>query len=217
MTDYQKPVGILGGTFDPIHHGHLRLAIECYERLDLGEVRFIPLNSPPHRNKPFASPEQRLAMLKLAIKNIHGLVIDEWELQRQEISYTIDTVKFAREKSGNTPICLLVGTDAFNTLHTWHDWKSLLDYVHIVIAERRGNQDRQQIPELIQLLANHKTDHADILKKEPAGKIFEIEIPLLDISATQIREILKIKGNPEFLLPGEVIRYIHNNNIYQTG
>ena len=215
MTDLPKPIGILGGTFDPVHHGHLRMAIECYERLGLAEVRFIPLHTPPHRQKPYASPAQRLAMLDLAIKDRNGFTIDECELQSEEISYTIDTVKSIREKETSTPLCLLMGADAFNTLPTWKDWESLPDYVHIVIAERAGQQPRTLNPELTRLLANHRTDRANDLNKQPAGKIFEVVMPILDISATQIRETFYNKGNPSFLLPDSVINYIHAHNIYQ--
>ncbi|MGH8120697.1 MAG: nicotinate (nicotinamide) nucleotide adenylyltransferase, partial [Gammaproteobacteria bacterium] len=133
-----KPIGILGGTFDPVHHGHLRLAIECCERLALAEVRLVPLRVPPHRKPPRASPEHRLAMLKLAAENKNNLIVDDSELRRKTISYTIDTVSTLRKSSGRTPLCLLLGTDAFNMLHTWHRWQALLDYVHVVIAERPG-------------------------------------------------------------------------------
>lgn len=210
-----RPIGILGGTFDPVHHGHLRMAIECYEQLGLEEVRFIPLKTPPHRQKPVANPELRLAMLNLAINNIRGLTIDKCELQREDVSYTIDTVKLIRAQIEDTPLCLLLGTDAFRWLYTWKNWESLLDFVHIVVAERLGQQPGTLNPELTQLLANHKTDQVDDLKNRPAGKIFEIRIPSLDISATRIREIFKNNENPAFLLPDEVINYIYTNNIYQ--
>lgn len=192
------------------------MAIECYEQLGLDEVRFIPLYSPPHRQQPFATAKQRLTMLELAIKNINGFVIDECELQRQEISYTIDTVKFIREKTGNTSLCLLLGTDAFNTLNTWRDWQSLLDFVHIIIAERPDTRKQTQNPELIRYLEEYKTNQIDTLNKQSAGKIIKIEIPILDISATRIRDIFRNRGNPAYLLPDNVINYIYSNNIYQT-
>ena len=212
-----RPIGILGGTFDPVHNGHLRMALECYERLDLGEVRLIPLHTPPHRYLPVATPEQRLAMLKLAISNRQGLTVDDCELRRKNISYTIDTLKLVRQQVNNTPICLLVGTDAFKTLNTWHNWQDLLKETHIVIAERPGSTIKPESTDLTVLLAQHSTSDMSLLHKLPSGRIYEITMPLLDISATQIRDIFRSKHNPDFLLPGEVIDFIYTNNIYQTG
>lgn len=212
-----KPIGILGGTFDPIHHGHLRMAMECYERLALSEMRFIPLHTPPHRQQPFTSPEHRLAMLELAINNIEVLKIDQCELRRRKVSYTIDTVKLIRAKEGETPLCLLMGSDAFNTLPGWRDWQSLLDYVHIVIAERYGSREQPLDPALARLMDKYQTDNAENLNRQSAGKIFELHMPILDISATQIRDIFRRKNSPAFLLPDKVIDYIYSHNIYQTG
>lgn len=212
-----KPIGILGGTFDPVHHGHLRLAIECHERIDLQEVRLIPLYSPPHRQQTVATPEQRLAMLEIALRDLHGLVIDDCELRRNEVSYTIDTVSKLRQTTGNTPLCLLMGTDAFCALHTWRRWQELLDFVHIVIAQRPGIRIEPEAAELTGMLDKHGTDDISALHKSPAGKIFGIHMPLLDISATQLRNIFSEKRSPAFLLPDGVIDYINTNHIYQTG
>lgn len=212
-----RPVGILGGTFDPVHHGHLRLAIECYERIGLQEVRLIPLYSPPHRQQPAATPEQRLAMLEIALRDLHGLVIDDRELRRNDVSYTIDTVSDLRKTVGATPLCLLMGTDAFNTLHTWHRWQELLEYTHIVLVQRHSNQYKPVTAELIALLKKYRTNEIADLHETPSGRIFEIHVPLLDISATQIRVAFREKRNTAFLLPHGVIDYINSNHIYQTG
>ena len=212
-----KPIGILGGTFDPVHHGHLRMAIECRERIDLEEVRLIPLHAPPHRQHPVALPEQRLAMLEIALRDLHGLIVDDCELRRNTVSYTIDTVSSLRQTAGTTPVCLLMGTDAFYTLHTWRRWQELLDFVHIVIAQRPGNRIKPEAAELSRILDKHSTSDISVLHKTPAGRIFEIHMPLLDISATQIRDIFSEKRNPSFLLPEGVIDYINSNHIYQTG
>lgn len=212
-----KPIGILGGTFDPVHHGHLRMALECYERLDLREVRLIPLHTPPHRHLPVASPEQRLAMLEIATSNLRGLTVDDCELRRKNISYTIDTLKLIRQQVGNTPLCLLIGTDAFKTLDTWHHWQALLEQTHIVIAERPGSPVKPESSELAELLKQHGTGDMSQLHELPSGRIYEVIMPLLDISATRIRDIFHAKRNPAFLLPDEVIDFIYTNNIYQTG
>lgn len=210
-----KPVGILGGTFDPVHHGHLRLAIECLEQLDLREVRLVPLHTPPHRQSPHAGPEQRLAMLRLATETIGGINIDESELRREDVSYTVKTVSSLREKLGDTPACLVMGADAFGTLHTWRDWKSLLDYVHIVIAARSfGPTD---LDDELQALAEERTvsDYGS-LHESPAGNIYKLAVPLLDISATQIRRILANGRDESCLLPVPVREYIHTHKLYDS-
>lgn len=209
-----KPIGILGGTFDPVHNGHLRLAIECYERLALAEVRLIPLHAPPHRRPPHAPPADRLAMLNLAVGRMDRLKVDDCELKRQSVSYTIDTVTALRQELGATPICLLTGMDAFNALPTWHRWQSLLDFVHIVVADRPG---AAQVPEhtgLRVLLKTHAVTDAALLHTLPGGKIFRLQIPWLDISATRIRDLLRMQHEPAFLLPDAVISYIHDHHLY---
>ncbi|MEE9551742.1 MAG: nicotinate-nucleotide adenylyltransferase [Gammaproteobacteria bacterium] len=209
-----KPIGILGGTFDPIHNGHLRLAIESYEQLDLEEVRLIPLNIPPHRNTPHASPEQRLEMMEIALHKLSGLVIDDCELHREGPSYTIDTVSVARDKVGDTPICLLMGMDAFNTISSWHRWEELLDQVHIVIADRPAD-DIAKDPNITVFLNRHHVDDISKLHKAPAGNIFKIDIPMLDISASKIKNIISSDKDASYLLPGNVLDFIKTNNLYQ--
>jgi nicotinate (nicotinamide) nucleotide adenylyltransferase len=209
-----KPIGILGGTFDPVHNGHLRMAIECLERLDLTEVHMIPLYAPPHRPAPHASPEDRLAMLSLAAGKVSGLVVDGSELYRKGVSYTIDTVIAMRERIGNTPVCLLIGTDAFNTLHTWRRWRELLDHVHIVVADRPGAHLITEDKTLNNILDQYLISSAGILHTSPAGKFFHLQIPWLDISATRIRDMIRAGKNPAFLLPGAVIHYIHDHQLY---
>jgi nicotinate-nucleotide adenylyltransferase len=208
-----RPIGILGGTFDPVHFGHLRLAIECYEKLDLQEVRLIPLHTPPHRNLTVATPGQRLDMLRIAVEGIAGLKVDDCELQRGNVSYTIDTVSTIRKNSGTVPLCLLMGADALNTLHTWRRWQELLDYVHFVIAGRTGNS-KPENGETETILRKHAAKTISELSRQPCGKTFGLTIPLLDISATQIRATLLEGRNPAGLLPEPVIHYIHKNKIY---
>ena len=209
-----KPIGILGGTFDPVHNGHMRMAIECLERLALAEVRLVPLYAPPHRQPPRTAPEHRLAMLKIAAGSSDNLKVDDCELQRKSISYTIDTVSILRKQKKNTPICLLMGSDAFNTLHTWHRWESLLDYVHLVITERPGAASAPEHAGIRTLLDQHAVDDATILHTKRNGKIFRLQIPWLDISASRIRDMLRMHHNPAYLLPDGVIDYIHAHHLY---
>jgi len=209
-----KPIGILGGTFDPVHFGHLRMAIECLERLALAEVRLIPLYALPHRQPPRTAPKHRLAMLKIAVGTVDNLKVDDCELRRKSISYTIDTISTLREKNKTMPVCLLMGTDAFNTLHTWHRWQSLLDYVHLVIAERPGVTPIPEHAGISALLDKHAVDDATVLHTTRNGKIFRLQIPWLDISATRIRDMLRMHHNPAYLLPDGVIDYIHAHHLY---
>ena len=130
-----QPVGILGGTFDPVHNGHLHLATTFLETLNMAELCFVPLNTPPHRTPPLASAEQRLEMLELAVENQAGLKIDDCEIRRGGISYSIDTLKHLRKILNETPICLLMGIENFNTLNHWHQWQSLLDYAKILFTK----------------------------------------------------------------------------------
>ena len=209
-----KPIGILGGTFDPVHHGHLRLAIECYERLALAEVRLIPLYTPPHRRPPQTTPEHRLAMLRIAMGDSDKLKVDDSEIQRQGTSYTIDTVSALRARLGNVPLTLLLGADAFNRLHTWHRWEALLDHVHIVIAERPGVSAHPDDTSIMGLLDVHGVTDAALLHTISHGKIFRLQIPWLDISATRIRDLLRLHHDPSGLLPAAVIDYIHAHQLY---
>jgi len=208
-------LGVLGGTFDPIHNGHLRLAIEFYERLDLTELRLIPLHAPPHRDPPLADPEQRLAMLQMAIENITGLIVDDCELQRESTSYTIETVSLVKEKIGDTPLCLLLGNDAFAKINTWHRWEELLDNVHIAIADRPGNHTKEYDQELAELIKTHLTGDISELQQSSAGKIYRITMPMLDISATQIRSLISNNQDAHGLLPEKVLDFIHSNKLYK--
>lgn len=207
-------IGILGGTFDPVHNGHIRLAIEFYEHLGLSELRLIPLRIPPHREPPLAEPEQRLAMLQLAVKNISGLVVDDCEIRKETTSYTIDTVCFIKKNIGDLPVCLLMGFDAFSKIHTWYRWEELLEYVHIAIADRPGNDIKEYTRELAELIKTHLTGNVADLKNSPSGKIYRLTMPMLDISATQIRKIISNNQSARGLLPGDVIEYINMNNLY---
>lgn len=209
-----KPIGILGGTFDPVHFGHLRLAIEVCQQLLLQEVRLIPVCSPPHRGPPLATPEQRLQMLQLAVENTPGLTVDNSELQRGGTSYTIDTLKLLREKYDDHSLCLITGMDAFRKLHTWRNWSDLLNYVNIVLVDRPGNGPEFE-EKVIQdfYRAYHEEDYS-IFCGNNAGSIFKINIPMLDISSTQIRKLIGEGKSVKYLLPDHVITYIEKELLY---
>ncbi len=210
-----QPVGILGGTFDPVHNGHLHLATTFLETLNMAELRFVPLNTPPHRIPPLASAEQRLKMLKLAVENQADLKVDDCEIQRGGISYTIDTLKHLRKTLNETPVCLLMGMENFKTLNRWHQWQSLLDYAHIVIASRPGSDNKLTDGEMKNLMDDPITQSVVVLHQQPAGLILQLDIPMLDISSTQIRNNFQDNLNSNSLLPNKVLDFIQTHHLYK--
>ncbi|HEY0720998.1 MAG TPA: nicotinate-nucleotide adenylyltransferase [Gammaproteobacteria bacterium] len=210
------PLGIFGGTFDPIHYGHLRPALELREQLALGEVRFIPAAIPPHRGEPGASPQQRLAMLHLALDGIEGMSIDERELRREGPSYMVDTLRSLRDEVGARPLVLLLGFDAFLGLAAWHEWHSIIALAHLAIATRPGweRAQLQQQPELAQLWHERGSDDVTPLQQTPAGHMVMVEVTPLAISATAIRTQLRQGRTARFLLPDGVLDYIERNRLY---
>ena len=208
-----KPVAIFGGTFNPVHHGHLRAAIEIKEALDLAAVHMIPLFAPPHRDPPSVSADLRLAMLEAATQDEDGLIADDREISRGGISYTVETLRELREEVGSTPLCMIVGTDAFAHLHTWRDWEELIELAHIVMVHRPGSDLPKDVP-ANELLQKVETDKIKDLHESPAGSFMSISIPMLEISSTQIRSILHNGQNPKYLLPESVLKIITEQNLY---
>jgi nicotinate-nucleotide adenylyltransferase len=215
MTVETKPIAILGGTFDPIHNGHLRPVLELLEDLDLAEVRFIPASQPPHRNQPLANQEQRLAMLRLAIAEQPGFVLDERELSREGPSYMVDTLHALRSEMGDRPLCLVLGMDAFEGLPKWHRWREIPDLVHLLIIHRPGG-GLSLSEVLVELLGERKLHHAGALRERPAGGILFHPVTQLDISASRIREILAQRRSPRYLLPEQVWSYIGEQGLYRS-
>ena len=209
-----QPVGILGGTFDPVHNGHLHLATTFLEQLKLVKILFVPLNNPPHRSAPLASPEQRLEMLKFAVESHLHLKIDDCELQRGGVSYTIDTLRRIRKIIDETPLCLIMGMENFKTLNSWHQWQSLLDYAHIVIANRPGDNEIND-DEIKIFMDNFITKSVTNLHDQAAGYIIRLDIPMLDISSTQIRNNFQSGRETESLLPDKVLDFIHTHHLYK--
>jgi len=213
-----RPIGILGGAFDPVHNGHLHLATTFLKELDLAELRFIPVNNPAHRSTPLASSEQRLEMLKLAVENQAYFKVDDCELQRDEVSYTINTLKLIRKNIGDTPLCMLVGLENFKTLNSWHQWRSLLDYTHIVIANRPGSDTNKNKmdDEMQEFMNNFITTSIKDLHRQSAGCIMKLDIPMLDISSTQIRNNFQTSLKSESLLPDKVLDFIQIHHLYNN-
>jgi nicotinate-nucleotide adenylyltransferase len=215
-------VGLLGGTFNPIHYGHLRMAQELANGLGMDEVKFIPSANPPHKDSISVSAEHRAAMVELAIADNPLFTIDKRELEREGASYTIDTlISLRKELGNNTALCLMMGSDAFVKLNTWHRWQELLDYAHIILVQRPNplsNQGKPQDPlpdEMQTLLRDHYAEDVSTLHEESSGLINMQAISAQEISATQIRESLKHGVSVKYLLPEEVVDYIYQKKLYQ--
>lgn len=210
------PIGILGGTFDPIHNGHLRLAIEALEQCRLGEVHFIPGGTPPHRGAPKASATDRLHMVQLAVHNNPAFLADQRETYRTDACYTVDTLTELRTEFGaHQSLCLLLGSDAFAQLHTWHRWRELFELAHIVVMQRPGqplgNTLAKADPALLHEYTARLAPSSKVLHESPAGHIVVLNIPALEISATDIRQRCVEGKNIHSLVPDAVAHFIHNH------
>ena len=200
-------IGILGGTFDPVHYGHLRTALEVKQALGLAEVRFIPLHHPPHREPPEGSPQQRLAMVQAATAGEPGFLVDERELRRDGHSYTVDTLLSLRRELGDLPLCLLMGSDAFGDFPDWHQPERILELAHLLIMQRPGEQPPEHYAEQV-------VGSADPMRSGPGGLILFQAVTQLEISATAIRNMLHLGQSPRYLLPDPVLRIIRQQGLY---
>jgi nicotinate-nucleotide adenylyltransferase len=213
-----EPLGVLGGTFDPIHYGHLRLAEQVGEQLELAQVYLVPASVPPHRSAPNVTAAHRLEMVRLAIAGNPRLRLDDRECRRQGASYTVDTLAELRVEFGAArPICLLMGLDAYVALDTWSRWRQLFELAHVVVAHRPGFEPAAgtMAGDLARETASRRTENPGELRVEPAGKLFATDITPLDISATAIRAALRDGRSVRYLLPDTVLDYIARNRLYK--
>jgi nicotinate-nucleotide adenylyltransferase len=209
-------VGVFGGTFDPVHYAHLRLAEEARERLSLGRVRWVPSGLPGHRDAPVATAAQRLAMLRLALADDPGSQIDTAELDAPAPTYTINTLLRLRAELGPAaPLALIMGSDQFVTLHTWREWERLFGLAHLAVAERPGHGI--DAAHLVPALAAHwAARRAAALPAGASGGIVAFPMTALDISATDIRAAVAARRSARHLLPDNVLAYIHSQRLYRT-
>jgi len=207
-------IGILGGTFDPVHFGHLRAASEVRERLELSELRLMPAGNPPHRSVTHASAQHRMAMLRLALEGHPDLLEDDREVRRAGYSYMVDTLEEIRREEGSKALLLIIGQDAANVLDTWHDWQQLFRLTHIVIMRRPDSRDvySGQLSREIQPRLVHEARH---LQAAPAGRVMTLDVTQLAISSTDIRRQFAHGLSPRFLLPDPVIDYIRRHGLYR--
>ena len=207
-------VGVFGGTFNPVHYGHLRSALELVERLQLEQLRLMPSASPPHRDAPECSAERRAAMVELAVSGEPRLVCDAREMQRPGKSYTIDSlIELRGELGAQRGLCMVLGCDAVQDIATWHRWQELLDWAHIVIIAQPGWQ-LPRAGELAQWLKTHQLESSELLRQRPCGGIAIEELRPLAISSTEIRDLLASGRSARYLMPQSVLDYIQTHTLY---
>jgi nicotinate-nucleotide adenylyltransferase len=208
-----NPIGIFGGTFDPIHFGHLRTAFELQQSLRLSEMRFMPAGNPPHREVTIASAEQRLEMVQAATQGQPGFVVDDREIRREGLSYSVDTMRTLRADFPERALCLIVGMDAFLGLPKWHQWRELLELAHLVVAHRPGWRAPSMGP-LGELLVDRGTGRINDLHEARAGCIYIHAVTQLEISSTEVRKLIAAGRDPRYLMPDAVRAIIEKTGCY---
>ncbi|MCH8499203.1 MAG: nicotinate-nucleotide adenylyltransferase [Marinobacter sp.] len=205
---------VFGGTFDPVHHGHLRMAVELKERLGVSSVHLMPSKAPPHRPQPGASAEERLALLALAVNGEPGLQVDDRELRRDSLSWTADSLQQLRDELGPAcPLAMVVGTDAFAGFDSWRDWQRIPELAHIVVIRRLGAElAAGSAPS--QLQQARAADSVEALHRQPAGLVLSLALPVLDISATMVRQRLASGRSARYLVPDRVLQEIQARGLY---
>ena len=207
-------VGVFGGTFDPVHYGHLRSALEVSERFELEDFRLLPAGTPPHRPPTVADAGHRLAMLELGASAYPGFRVDEREIRREGYSYMVDTLAEIRREEGEIPLLLVIGQDAANALDGWHQWRRLFELAHLVVM-RRPDSTVSYPATVLEAMKGRYAEQPLQLMETSAGLVHHLEITQLDISSTAIRQMLLAGRSPAFLMPKSVIDYIRRHGLYQ--
>ena len=210
-----SPMGIFGGTFDPIHYGHLRTAFELLEAIELSEMRFLPAGRPPHREATYADAPTRVALVRAAIDGEPRFVLDDRELRRAGPSYSVDTLLDLRAEHPHRSLCLVVGMDAFLSLPQWHQWREILQLAHLVVAHRPGWQAPQS-GALGELLADRGAGSARELHQARAGRVYIRAVTQLEISSSAIREMVRSGRQPRYLVPDSVCRLLAESGCYSA-
>ena len=208
-----EPLALFGGTFDPVHYGHLRCADEARKKLKLNSLYLLPASIPPHRTTPRATPKQRMEMLRLAQAEFSQLLIDDREYRREGPSYMVDTLRELRLEFPQRPLLLLLGQDAANELHSWHDWQQLFTLAHIVILTRPGQKESYR-QDLARQMHHREVSDVQELATTEAGGVLKLEVTPIDISATTIKSIIRLGRSPRSMLPDAVLDYIEHQQLY---
>ena len=215
-SDNKMAVALFGGTFNPVHNGHLRIASELAELLPISELRMMPCGVPPHRDKKMVSAQQRLEMLQIGIGHDNpALTIEDIELQRTTPSYSIDTVNLIRRNLGpSVPLILCLGMDALASISSWHRWEQLLDFCHIAVSSRPGFAAPKKGP-LYEWINQHCCADLSKLEERPAGHIYFCDLTMLAVSSTIIRDKVKNKESIRYMTPDSVVNYIQQHRLYE--
>ncbi|MCT4716144.1 nicotinate-nucleotide adenylyltransferase [Enterobacteriaceae bacterium H18W14] len=207
---------IYGGTFDPIHYGHLKPVEALAKKVALHQITIMPNNVPPHRPQPEANSQQRKAMVELAIADNPLFRLDARELERSTPSYTVETLEQVRREQGSQqPLAFIIGQDSLLSLQRWHRWECLLDLCHLLVCQRPGYAVSMDTAGQQRWLDNHSTTSIEELHAAPAGKIYLAQTPLYDISATAIRQRLEQNLPCDEFVPAPVLQFIHRHNLYR--
>jgi nicotinate-nucleotide adenylyltransferase len=208
-----QPIGLFGGAFDPIHYGHLRTAFELWQALKLTELRFMPTGNPPHRDPLLASADLRLRMVRAAVAGQPAFIVDDREIRRSGISYSVDTLTELRAEFPARSLCLLLGMDAFLGLPNWHRWRELFDLAHVVVAHRPGWKAPTHGP-LGEVMVDRGTGTVRDLHEQLAGRIYVHAVTQLEISSTELRQLIVAGTDPRYLVPDEVRDIIRETGCY---
>jgi len=192
-------LGILGGTFDPVHIGHLRTAMDLQQALKISEIRLIPNYLPAHRPEPRLKAEKRVQLLQQAVAELPGLIVDDREISRQGTSYMVDTLNELKQQFEDRHLCLIIGMDAYNSFCSWHQWPRILELANLLVMQRAG----------VDRLENHQLDErrvcqAEALEQTAAGCVYVQPVSQLDISSTRIRHMVSQDENIRFLVPENI-------------
>ncbi|HEY3590877.1 MAG TPA: nicotinate-nucleotide adenylyltransferase [Buttiauxella sp.] len=208
-------IALYGGTFDPIHYGHLKPVEALAKQVAVHQVTIMPNNVPPHRPQPLANSQQRKAMVELAIAGNPLFKLDDRELQRETPSYTVETLEQLRSEIGSEqPLAFIVGQDSLLSLQRWHRWETLLTLCHLLVCQRPGYSVSMDTAEEQQWLDTHQTSSVKQLHSQPAGKIYLAQTPMYDISATAIRQRLEHHLPCDDLIPPAVAQFIRQHHLY---
>ncbi|WP_353668986.1 nicotinate-nucleotide adenylyltransferase [Marinomonas sp. THO17] len=211
----RKGVAIMGGTFDPIHNGHLRTAVDILDGYHYANLKLIPCFQPVHKRQPSVTPQQRLDMVNLAISSHPGLSVDAREIVREGPSYTADTLRDIRAEVGaDEPLVMVLGMDSFLSLPTWHNWQDLIKYAHLFVVSRPG-WEPDLISELSRFCENYRAASPHELQCTPSGLVWFETLTPLGISSSMIRTLARQGKSIAYLLPEPVQNYIEKNQLYR--
>jgi len=208
-----EPIGLFGGTFDPIHYGHLRTAFELWQALRLAQVRFLPTGDPPHRGPTQASAELRLQMVRAAVAGQSAFVVDDREMRRSGVSYSVDTLLDLRREFADRSLCLLLGMDAFLGMPNWHRWREIFDLAHVVVAHRPGWKAPITGP-LGEVMVDRGTGSVRDLHQSKAGRVYVLAVTQLEIASTDLRQLISANRDLRYLVPDAVRDLIFTTGCY---